>query len=98
NFKDVQRRVEMLAEDPYAVVDFGRVPSLDGGDKGKNRRSFYPLEYYEKEIRPAAFLAPNEGRRTVIILKRIETMRKEVANAFLKLLEEPPDQVMFVLT
>lgn len=98
SFKDVQRRIEMLADDPYAVVDFGHVPELDGGDKSKNRRSFYPLDYYEKEIRPTAYLAPNEGRRTVIILSKVETMRKEVANAFLKLLEEPPEDVMFLLT
>ncbi len=43
-------------------------------------------------------MSPNEGRRTVIIITQIETMRKEVSNAFLKLLEEPPEEVMFILT
>jgi len=98
SFKDVQQRLEMLATDPYSVVDFGHLPEIGGKDVSKNRKSFYPLAYYEKDIRPAAFLTPNEGARTVIIITRIETMRKEVTNAFLKLLEEPPDQVMFILT
>jgi DNA polymerase III subunit delta' len=98
SFSDLQQRIAMLAEDPYSMVDFGNMPDLNGQEKSKNRKSFYPLAYYEKEIRPAAFLSPNEGFRTVIIITQIETMRKEVTNAFLKLLEEPPDNVMFILT
>jgi len=98
SFSDLQQRIAMLAEDPYSIVDFGNMPDLNGQEKSKNRKSFYPLAYYEKEIRPAAFLSPNEGSRTVIIITQIETMRKEVTNAFLKLLEEPPDSVMFILT
>jgi len=98
SFNDLQQRIAMLAEDPYMLVDFGNMPDLNGLEKSKNRKSFYPLSYYEKDIRPKAFLSPNEGDRTIIILTQIETMRKEVTNAFLKLLEEPPDSVMFILT
>ncbi|MEX2602615.1 MAG: DNA polymerase III subunit delta' C-terminal domain-containing protein, partial [Gracilimonas sp.] len=36
--------------------------------------------------------------RVIIILTQVETMRKETANAFLKLLEEPSDRLMFILT
>lgn len=95
-FKEIQQRIEALAQDPYAVIDFGSLG--ENSDKAKNRRAFYPAEYYEKEIRPTIFLSPNEGQRTVVILAEVDTMRKEVANAFLKLLEEPPPQVMFILT
>lgn len=31
-------------------------------------------------------------------MTQVETMRKETANAFLKLLEEPSDRLMFILT
>lgn len=98
SFQDVQQRIAILSEDPYSIVDFGHMPELNSQERSKNRKAFYPLSYYEKDIRPAAFLTPNEGRRTVIIITQIETMRKEVTNAFLKLLEEPPEDVMFILT
>jgi DNA polymerase III subunit delta' len=98
SFQDVQQRITILAEDPYSIVDFGHMPELNSQERSKNRKAFYPLAYYEKEIRPAAYLSPNEGKRTVIIITQIETMRKEVTNAFLKLLEEPPEEVMFILT
>lgn len=98
SFSEIQQRIALLADDPYMLVDFGSMPDLNGLEKSKNRRSFYPLAYYEKDIRPVAYLSPNEGKRTIIIITQIETMRKEVTNAFLKLLEEPPDSVMFILT
>ncbi len=98
SFQDVRQRISILADDPYSIVDFGHMPDLNSQERSKNRKAFYPLAYYEKDIRPAAYLSPNEGRRTVIIITQIETMRKEVSNAFLKLLEEPPDEVMFILT
>jgi len=49
-------------------------------------------------MRPKINLKPNEGRYTVVIITEIETMKREAANAFLKLLEEPPDKVIFLLT
>ncbi|HET6528365.1 MAG TPA: DNA polymerase III subunit delta' C-terminal domain-containing protein, partial [Balneolaceae bacterium] len=45
-----------------------------------------------------AFLKPNEGKKTVIIMTGIESMRDEAANAFLKVLEEPSEDLMFLLT
>ena len=93
-----QSRLELLAKDPYEIVDFSLRPALGNDDSTKNRRAFYSIDYYRDEIRPKTVLKPNEGKRTVIILTGIDTMRKESANAFLKLLEEPSDNVMFILT
>lgn len=95
---ELQERIRMLAEDPYDIVDFSRRPHTGSEDDSKNRKAFYSVEYFSEEIRPLAYLKPHEGNLTIIILSNIETMRKEVANAFLKLLEEPPPQVMFLLT
>jgi DNA polymerase-3 subunit delta' len=39
-----------------------------------------------------------EGRKKVFIISEAEKMRVEAANALLKLLEEPPDNLMLVLT
>src|SRR5699024_2314242 len=58
----------------------------------------YPIDYFQDEIRPKAFLKPNEGKKTVIILTEIELMRERAANAFLKLLEEPAENLVFILT
>lgn len=40
---------------------------------------------------------PNSGIWQVIIIKDADTMTKDAANSFLKLLEEPPDRVVFIL-
>jgi DNA polymerase-3 subunit delta' len=98
NFSELVTRLELLAKDPYEIVDFTLRPSLSGSDASKNRRAFYPIDYYHEEIRPKTVYKPNEGRRTVVIITGIDTMRKESANAFLKILEEPSENILFLLT
>lgn len=95
---ELRSRLELLAEDPYEVIGFAQRPSLDKDAGSKNLQAFYPVDYFRDEIRPVARLRPNEGNRVVIIMTQVETMRKETANAFLKLLEEPSDRLMFILT
>jgi DNA polymerase-3 subunit delta' len=95
---ELQSRLELLAKDPYEIVDFTLRPALGDAESSKNRRAFYPIDYYHNEIRPKSVYKPNEGRRTVIVLTNIDTMRKEAANAFLKLLEEPSGNILFILT
>ena len=95
---ELRARVELLAADPYEIVDFAMRPSLTSQEDSKNRRAFYSVEYFNSEVRKSAYLRPNEGRRNIVIITNIETMRKEVVNSFLKLLEEPGEQVMFILT
>ncbi len=95
---ELQARLELLSKDPYEIVDFTLRPALTDSESTKNRRAFYSIEYYHQEVRPKTVYKPNEGRRTVVIITGIDTMRKEPANAFLKLLEEPSDNVMFILT
>lgn len=94
--QEMYERLEMLSKDPYEIVSFLQRPSMGGG--GKNKQAFYHIDYFREIIRPKVFLKPNEGKRTVLILTEIETMKKEAANAFLKILEEPNERVMFILT
>ncbi len=96
--QELRPRLELLSKDPYEVVNFRLRPSLTDSDSSKNLRAFYPIQYFREDIRPKAFLKPNEGRKTVVILTNIEEMRKEAANAFLKLLEEPSEDLVFILT
>lgn len=96
--EEYRQRLEMLKSDPYEIIDFSLRPSISDESNSKNLSAFYPIDYFHDEIRPKAFLKPNEGKRTVIIMTGIETMRKEAANAFLKLLEEPSEDLVFLLT
>ena len=96
--EEVRERLELLAKDPYEIVNFAQRPSLHDDSSSKNLQAFYPIDYFRDEIRPIAKLRPNEGERVVIIMTQVETMRKETANAFLKILEEPSDRLMFILT
>src|SRR6056297_3256301 len=65
---ELRLRLEMLKKDPYEIVDFSLRPSITDESSSKNLRAFYPIDYFHEEIRPKAFLKPNEGRKTVIIM------------------------------
>lgn len=95
---ELKSRLELLADDPYEIVDFSSRPVLSDTDSSKNLQAFYSIAYYHEEIRPRTVYKPNEGQRSVIIINGIDTMRKESANAFLKLLEEPSEKILFILT
>ncbi|MEX0778444.1 MAG: DNA polymerase III subunit delta' C-terminal domain-containing protein [Balneolales bacterium] len=95
---ELKERVKLLADDPYEIVDFTTRPSLTDQTEAKNRKAFYSIEYFRERIRPATKLKPNEGQRTVVIISNIENMRVEGFNAFLKMLEEPAERLMFILT
>lgn len=95
---ELNTRIQMLNDDPYSIVDFGNRPDLSDQSEGKNKRAGYMAEYFREKIRPTFFLKPNEGSRTVVILTNIELMNPLVSNSFLKVLEEPPDRVLFILT
>lgn len=91
-------RLKLLADDPYEVIDFTLRPILTEVESPKNLIAFYSIAYFHEEIRPKTFYKPNEGQHTVIVITGIDTMKKESANAFLKLLEEPSDKIVFILT
>ena len=95
---DVAARRERLAANPYAAVDFVRRPVLDDPSKTSNKQAIYAVGRVSEELRPAMSYKPLEGRYKVVILTDAERMRTEAANAFLKLLEEPGPQTVFVLT
>lgn len=51
-----------------------------------------------RKIRADAFVAPNDAARKVYILANIQNMTEQAQNALLKILEEPPSSVLFILT
>ncbi len=50
-----------------------------------------------REIKDNLYIAPNELEKRVYILEDVETMNTSAQNAFLKMLEEPPSYVVFLL-
>lgn len=51
-----------------------------------------------REIRQEAYVLPNEGRAKIFILRNAHEMTVQAQNALLKVIEEPPNNVYFVLT
>ena len=49
-------------------------------------------------IRSDAYIKPNEAPRKVYVLLEAQTMSEQAQNALLKILEEPPENVLFLLT
>lgn len=52
---------------------------------------------YVREIRKNTFVVPNEAERKIVILTEAQKMNEEGQNAFLKILEEPPEYANFIL-
>lgn len=73
------------AHNPYRRVGF----------PGKN--TFIGIDAI-RELKQEARYKLYEGRKKVFIISEADQMRVEAANALLKLLEEPPDNLMLVLT
>lgn len=95
---EVAKRTRLAFEDPYAVVDFARRPSLDDPDKTSNKQAGYHIErVYSDLYRPMSF-KPVEGRFKVAIITDVHLFNTTSANAFLKLLEEPAPRTVFILT
>jgi len=51
-----------------------------------------------RAVRQEAYVRPNEGSCKVLILRNVHTMTIQAENALLKIIEEPPSGVVFILT
>lgn len=73
-----------MAENPYFVPPPARNRTI-------------PIER-TRELRREAALRPFEAKRKVALIFDVDYMRPEAANALLKTLEDPPTELLFVLT
>lgn len=71
-------------------------PDITIAGGGTTARSFHVDTV--RAIRSDAYIKPNEAPRRVFLLENAETMSEQAQNALLKVFEEPPDRVLFVLT
>ncbi|MDX1421476.1 MAG: DNA polymerase III subunit delta' C-terminal domain-containing protein, partial [Rubricoccaceae bacterium] len=93
---DYAERLQRLFQNPYAPVDYRSVAKLDASG-ASNKQSEYRIKQIDA-IRHEVGFVPGEGPYTVGVLTNADWMRGEAANAFLKLLEEPPERTVLVLT
>ena len=81
-----------FAADPY--LSFSAWQRKLGGENKQLFISVHEIRNLKRSIYLKAFEAPYK----VVILWRAELINREGANAFLKLLEEPPDRTLIILT
>lgn len=65
--------------------------------EGEGRARSFHIETV-RELRSKAFVYPNEADRKVFLLRNVQDMSVQAQNALLKILEEPPETVVFILT
>jgi len=82
--KQIEELLAAKANDPYTPL------IIPGGQE--------ILIEHVRALRQEFRLTSFSGGWRVVILSQADRLRVEAANAFLKLLEEPPDDVMFILT
>ena len=95
--EETRERLATLAKDPYATIDF----SDRKGAKGKpvsNKQAFYPMSRIADDLHRLLAFRPNEGPYQVVVVTQADAMKEPAANAFLKLLEEPGDETVLILT
>lgn len=95
---EVAERIRRFGKNPYAVIDFARRPSLADPTEGSNKQVMYHLNRVEEELIEPNKFGPGEGDYKVFIVTDAELMNEKAANTFLKMLEEPPPQTVFLLT
>ena len=65
---EVAHRLERLAEEPYAAIDFARRPSLDDPTHGSRKQTLYTVgRVHEDLLRPMSF-KPIEGRYKIAVV------------------------------
>ncbi len=63
----------------------------------ENRKDAFHIKKI-REIRDDAYISPNEADYKIYVLGNAQSMTVEAQNALLKVLEEPPSYVIFILT
>lgn len=80
---------------PCRKAEKGIHPDLLRRERLPDKQSF--LVGQVRDLSAEAYILPNEGRRKIFLLPQADTMNPQAQNALLKLLEEPPAYLVFLL-
>ena len=94
---DYADRLALIADDAYRVADYRRLAKI-GDAEASPKQAEHRRRPLEETVRHDMTMHAVEGGRRVGVLADVDHMRREAANSFLKLLEEPGDDVVLVLT
>ncbi len=83
NSQDIQKKYQLKAENPYSRIEYTGTTSIS-------------IEKI-RDLKNEAKYTPYEGQKKVFILTEAEKITREGANSFLKLLEEPPENLIIIL-
>jgi len=83
-FDEIKVRIRQRAKNPYAGIDLSGHTSIQ-------------IERV-RELKMEAKFAPYEAEKKVYIVSHAEKMTRESSNSFLKILEEPPSNLLIILT
>jgi DNA polymerase-3 subunit delta' len=83
NSKEIQKKYQLKAENPYSKIEYTGTTSIS-------------IEKI-RDLKNEAKYTPYEAQKKIYILTEAEKMTREGANSFLKLLEEPPDNLLIIL-
>ena len=81
--KEIQQKYQLKAANPYLRIE-ATGPTSISIDR-------------IRELKNEAKFTSYEAERKVFIITEVEKMKRESANSFLKLLEEPPDNLLIIL-
>ncbi|TFH02551.1 MAG: DNA polymerase III subunit delta' [Calditrichales bacterium] len=81
--KDLQKKYKQKVENPYSGIVYTGPTSI----------SIDRIRLLKDEAK----FAPYEGQKKVYILTEVDQMSRPSANSFLKLLEEPPENLMIIM-
>lgn len=98
DFDDYNARLDLLRQNPYTHVDYARLASVNGSATKSGKQAFYSVDRINEELKPKVQYKPTEGRYQVVVILEAHLFRTEAANAFLKVLEEPTESTIFILT
>lgn len=93
------RKIDSVTHPDVLTITLDNVEEVlslkEKASKDKSRYE-YPIEAVHK-IEEILYLSPYEGRKKIIIIDDADVMNINAANAFLKTLEEPPEDSLIIL-
>ena len=84
DFEILNAELKYKSQDPYHKIDIPKANSI----------KIESIRQIKKEI----YLTGERGKKKVYIISNADMMRREAANSFLKVLEEPPGDALIILT